>query len=344
MDRFEASAEIGTKLMIDEKSNGKYIGELLEVITIPKKPWRGRIKIIAVLEFPEQNWQASSLENLRTPLYTKDEIIEITGSKIKHLLTKDLPNSYEKSIMTSLKLLIRSNDSIFKNNDKAFLELEKLFQLHFPTIKKDLAAKANADQLNAIKDKNEEYIEYSVKSVNGSPILFSKKESHLPLHDCPFELELLLGNTWIIGHYTDNWNFHDRNGRNHILQENQTIRLAKRFLEPYQLLLNELEKPALQSLEKSLKQFKLTHKDLISCHNYLLSQLLTSKNNRKFKGVNFMVYQTKQINVVVQHHYEREIHEEGVDHVYDRFEYTSNTGKRVIVTYTNEYTRDFKDK
>ena len=44
--------------------------------------------------------------------------------------------------------------------------------------------------------------------------------------------------------------------------------------------------------------------------------------------------------VVVQHHYERQLVENGMDKIFDRFELTSNLGKRTIITYNNEFSRD----
>lgn len=52
MTRDEAEKLIGKTVHCWSALNGCYIGELLEVL--PSRPWRGRVKILAVTEYPVQ--------------------------------------------------------------------------------------------------------------------------------------------------------------------------------------------------------------------------------------------------------------------------------------------------
>lgn len=334
MDRFQANKEIGNIVLIDEKNNGKYIGELLKVITIPKKPWRGLVKIVSIFELPKQNWENGVLE-LNMPLYKEGETVEVSGTKIKPYTLAEEPVNYRTSVSNGLHSLIEQHKDFFAKNPEAYARLEKIIMEKFPDIQ--FACNSSSKSFNQT---DERYIEFIVKQVDGNPLLINDLNNQLPLEDCPFELELKVDQTWIKGHYTQNWLFEGENGKKYLIRQNDHIRLAKEHLKPYQLFLNELEKPALESLENSLNKFGLSHHHLINCHNELLLQLLAANGEKKFSGVNFLFYQKGVTTVVIQHHYERQLVDHGNDIIYDRFEITSNRGKRCIVTYTNEFTKD----
>lgn len=340
MDRFEARKKIGNLMLVDENKQGKYVGELLDVITIPKKPWRGLVKITRVIEFPSQNWSHGHIDSINIPIYSEGEIIEISGSKIKPYTSKTVAISYDKSVLDCITNLIKMNSEIFEKNPKAIKQLQTLMDKHFPNVKMKVITKERRRSKKESSVISDKYIEYVVKQIDAKPVLMNDFENTLPLEDCPFELELKMDDEWIPGIYTENWLFEGLNGKKYLLRENHIVRLAKKHLEPYQLLLNELEKPALDSLEKSLKIYNLNHKHLISCHNQLLVQLLQANGEKHFSGVNFMLYQKGEKTVVVQHHYERQLVEDGMDKIFDRFELTSNLGKRTIITYNNEFSRD----
>lgn len=340
MDRFEARNKVGTIILVDENKQGKYYGELLDVITIPRRPWRGLIKILGVVEFPEQNWNYDHIKTMNTPIYGDGEIIEIAGNKIKNNTRKQMPGTYDKSVIECITALIKSFSDIFEKDPNAIKKLHSLIDKHFPNVKMKVITKEKKRTKKEKLANQDPYIEYVVKQINASPVLINDSENSLPLDDCPFELELNVDGTWVAGFYTENWLFESLDGTKYLLKENFIVRLAKKHLEPYQLLLNELEKPALDSLEKSLKLFNLNHKNLVSCHNQLLLQLLRADGEKKFNGVNFLLYQKGEMTLVVQHHYERQLIENGTDKIFDRFELTSNSGKRTIITYTNEFSRD----
>lgn len=92
----------------------------------------------------------------------------------------------------------------------------------------------------------------------------------------------------------------------------------------YPLLLNELEEVALDSLEDGLGKYKMDHGDCVSCHYSLSLQKV---------GVNFITFQKGNRILLVQHHYERK---QKNTFAFDRFEFTDQSGKRLIYTYTTQ--------
>jgi len=79
---------------------------------------------------------------------------------------------------------------------------------------------------------------------------------------------------------------------------------------------------------------------LVHCYNSLIDQLFHSNAISTFQGVNFLTYQTDEQFVLVQHHFKRELGASSSnkqDTVYDRFEFTTDKGKRTIALYTNAY-------
>jgi hypothetical protein len=86
-----------------------------------------------------------------------------------------------------------------------------------------------------------------------------------------------------------------------------------------------------------LERYQITHDDLVECHNSLLAQLLQSDGKKSFQGVNFLTYRGPLGTIIVQHHYERMLQDYNNDRIYDRFEITTEQGKRSISTYTNAY-------
>ncbi|UTW69703.1 hypothetical protein KHA80_01035 [Anaerobacillus sp. HL2] len=48
MNRKEANNHIGKQIRVVDPLLGSYIGELIDIITEPRKPWRGKVKIKAI--------------------------------------------------------------------------------------------------------------------------------------------------------------------------------------------------------------------------------------------------------------------------------------------------------
>ncbi|WP_096200870.1 DUF2777 family protein [Bacillus sp. FJAT-45350] len=334
MNRKQAHTLIGSYVLIDEQTEGQYIGTLLQVIAEPRKPWKGIVKVASIHTLPLQELSPDGEFTLQEPLYKENEEIEVTGSKV--MFFEDEVETYQESLITSLTKEI----DIQKDQLKILSSLLTYLQMLDPEKAEEYQRFFTSDDDPEIKDTN--YVYYLLNEVKNQVMLYDEdQEQYLALEGCPFEFELYYEKQWRKCHYISGMEFQLENDEVIELSPDVMLRLEKQQFEPYHLLINELEKPALESLEKSLQSFKVSHDDVVHCQNSLLLQLLHSTESKQFKGVNFITFQTKQQTVVVQHHYERTLSENDNDDVYDRFEFTTDKGQRSIVTYTNEFsTRD----
>ncbi|WP_078428452.1 DUF2777 family protein [Alkalihalobacterium alkalinitrilicum] len=332
MDRKQAEALVGNLVIINENDEGQYIGELKQVITAPRKPWRGLIKIISVHSLPKPTF--TNRVELGVPIYSAEEVVEIAGSKIIASPSIDVI-TYEEGLTSAITNEI---ELIIKRKQQNALIYEALT---------DYLREVNPAQASSLIDKllieetvvpEDEYLYYTLENRNNSPILVEDlHRKEVPLEGCPFEFELKTSRGWTKGTYYSDWTFEALSGKKYKLKEEKKLRLNKKHLEPYQLFLNELDKPALHSFEHFLKTNALSHNQVLTCHNSLIRQLLFTSEQKEFSGTNFITYQAQHDIFVIQHHYERKLND-GIDTVYDRFELTSSTGKRSIVTYTNSFT------
>lgn len=334
MDRKQAETLVGKLVIINENEQGQYIGTLQEVITAPRKPWRGLVKIVSVEALPKPTIQ-NGVE-LGLPLYSEGETIEVSGTKIVTFEGDSAAITYKEGLeLAIIKQLnyhrdkSKEHSTIFEALSGYLLEVEPT---KAPTILQGLSVIETADS------EQTDYLYYTLENRNNSPILVEDiHRKEVPLNGCPFEFELKTSRGWVKGSYYSNWVFEALSGKKYKLKEDKVLRLNKQHLEPYELFLNELDKPALQSFEHFLKTNHLTHKQMINCHNSLVGQLLFTSEQKEFIGTNFITYKDHNDMIIIQHHYERKLNE-GLDTVYDRFELTSSRGIRSIVTYTNSFT------
>ncbi|MFC0559953.1 DUF2777 family protein [Halalkalibacter alkalisediminis] len=324
MDRKKAQSLIGKFIKVDDGVAGCYIAILKEINAEPRKPWKGVVQIKAVLMLPAIN--ESNNQDRLLP-YKEDQIIEFDGAKLSADCKQETPESYENSLVKSAQ--------VFMNNLQAeqllLEEKEKTVLSYFEDIGIDLHAIQSED------DENGEFIIYTFHHDGDRYILIDDQDERLDLQDCPFKISWKHKDQVITGIYESNGTFLSDNGVRYTPKEGAVFIIAKEQFDPYVILLNELEPTALASLEKNLAHHQLQHDDLVECHNSLLTQLLDGDGQKSFKGVNFLTYNGADGIVHVQHHYERELHRYKNDKVYDRFEFTTEQGKRSIVTYTNEY-------
>ncbi|WP_157800992.1 DUF2777 family protein [Bacillus solitudinis] len=327
MDRKQAQNVIGQLILLDEGSEGRYIGELLEVVTEPRKPWRGKVKIKALQSFPDSLREEDRVV-IRDPLYLENQLVECSGSKLTPYESEECP-SYSASLLVSVDRRTQQlHDQTKKGNDE-------IKALHSFLYKKGLGEETPIVE----NESDTNYIEYTFHRKKGRYYLVDKHGEQLDLKECPFEFIWEIGLEKQTGYYIGDGSFETENGQRFSPNENDVLFIDKKQFDPYFILRNELEPTALESLEKSLTTHQLTHDDLTHCHNSLLSQLLYSEGRSSFKGVNFLTFKGKQGMVMVQHHYDRTLVEEANDEIYDRFEFTTEFGKRSIVTYTNEFSK-----
>ncbi|UOE92274.1 DUF2777 family protein [Alkalihalobacillus sp. LMS39] len=250
MDRKEAQTLTGKQVMVDEQQDGIYYGELLEVVTEPRKPWRGIVKINGIDSLPKQHYTSEQFK-IRKPLYDNGQVIEVIGSKISKSECADV--HYNESLRQAIQKEINE-----ATNEQSDLVIEIL-----------------TAYLNTLSSE-------TTHSFNGT---------------------------------------------------------SANVVQSYQFLLQELEQPSFDALEKSMTTYGVCHENIWQCHNSLEKQMQNG-NRDDFRGVNFLMYKSESTVLVVQHHYERTAKHGAQEIRFDRFEMTTDTGVRSIMSYTNEFTKD----
>ncbi|WNF38090.1 DUF2777 family protein [Bacillaceae bacterium IKA-2] len=326
MNRKEANNFIGKQIRVVDPLLGNYLGELVDIIAEPRKPWRGNVKIKEI-ELDLAQKKLNQKQNFTPPSFVKGKTYEIAGSKIEPVTAeKELRSDFEEPVIAAL---LKKIDHFQTENEKTSHELTKL--------KAELKKIDPTYQFDDTIDSDFQY--YTVSNEKDFYYLIDGYNNQIPLRDCPFDFQINIKGQWIIVQYDAELNFIDKHQQRYQVKKQTKIRLNKDQFDPYQLFINELEKPALDSLNSGLKKYQMSHNNYVNCHNALLNQYLDSEEAKHFKGVNFISYQKAGVTLLIQHHYERDISDNGEDVTYDRFEYTSNKGKRLLMTYTTETTK-----
>ncbi|RXJ04010.1 DUF2777 family protein [Anaerobacillus alkaliphilus] len=323
MNRKEANNYIGKHIRVVDPLLGSYLGELIDIIAEPKKPWRGKVTIIAIEQYPVQNLTDEKEHALTRPPFTSGQTYEVAGSKIEPAGDIDTQTSYHESLVHVLLNEVthfqQEKNKIARVLHELQLELQKVDSTY---------------ELDESEETDFQY--YTVFKEDDFAYIIDENNNQVPLNDCPFDFQIRVKGRWVTVHYDEDLYFVDNKQKSHLVKEGSQIRLNKDQFDPYHIFVNELEKPALDSLNNGLQKFQMTHDDCVNCHNTLLNQYLASEDEKNFKGVNFISYQKGTDTLLVQHHYEREINDDGEDITYDRFEFTNSKGKRLLMTYTTE--------
>lgn len=317
MNRTEAEKFVNMYVSVNENNYGKYVGVLQEIITTPKKPWTGKIKIIGVLEAPG----FTDIEHGLLPLcYEKDEMIKVKGNKIEGL-SSSFEMSYRQSFAHALKRVWDIETDLAEKSEHRL----SIVQQELRKWQMEHVLQGNV------------YVYYHLEKKGTVLSMYDdSKNDTLVLEGCPFEFEIQSGADWIPAYYLNGFTFETADGRLVTVKDGDPVRLNKDQFDPYKMFINELENPALQALERGLSTFDIGHENCVHCHNSLLIQLLSSYEQRDFEGVNFISYSTGSNQILVQHHYQRKLAENMEDYISDRFEFTSDSGRRSITAYTTQ--------
>jgi hypothetical protein len=106
-----------------------------------------------------------------------------------------------------------------------------------------------------------------------------------------------------------------------MLRDHDTIRIRKDLIYSLERLLEGVNDDAFFQFVTTLNSLNFSIYDCIYCYNHLS---FLSDENRK-DGVNFMVFDNQEQICNVQHHFCY------FEKVNDRFEFTLNTGKRLVI-------------
>ncbi|MBG9784557.1 DUF2777 family protein [Shouchella lehensis] len=336
MDRYEAQQQIGSLLVIDLGEKGTYLGELLSVLTEPKKPWRGRIQIKSVVTLPEFIFQNETIAIHEIP-YSEDDVDTFASQYLTTRSPHIHVESYIDSILTDLK---KRYIRLKNNGAPSAVEIEAL-EVYIKTM---TSQKRKKNRLVKSEQQDEEqtpsFVEYTFHVKGDDYFLQDSKGEQLPLTVSHFHYTWNQQGQLVTGRYEGDGIFIRENGSRFIPNEGDLILIDKEQFNPYSIFQTELEPAALQGFEHNLALHHVSHKDLIHCYNALIDQLFHSESTTTFRGVNFLTYQTDDQFVLVQHHFKRELRSQqqpSKDTVYDRFEFTTDKGKRTIALYTNAY-------
>ncbi|GAF67063.1 hypothetical protein BTS2_3971 [Bacillus sp. TS-2] len=323
MDRKKAQQLIGKTVLYTDQYEGTYLAHLKDIMTEPRKPFRALIEICCVVELPliQQNKEGNDY----LPLLNDAEEVNSPGQSLHEINDPPETISFDHSLLLALESRLEKVSLDTDITEQVVIK-EKIAQIH----QKNFQASTLFSEVN--------YYQYTYSKNKERYVLKDDLGRKIDLDDCPFELEWVVNNQKFKGYYIGDGQFESTDPIKAYTPTNGAhFYIHKQQFDPYTILKQELEPQALSSFEKSLKTYELSHLDLIECHNTLLRQLLEHDHKNEFSGVNFLTYKNKNGIIMVLHHYERILSRNNEDKIYDRFEFTTENGKRSIFTYTNEY-------
>lgn len=166
------------------------------------------------------------------------------------------------------------------------------------------------------------YTEGTIEQINDQWIFFDgETEEAARLEDFLHqEIEVFRLNHWKKGILTDPGII--KIGKENILLRDQDlIRIRKNLVYSLERLLDGINEDAFIQFVTTLNSLEFSVYDCLYCYNHL--SFLGEEHRRD--GVNFMIFDNQECICNVQHHFY--YFEKGSD----RFEFTINTGKRLII-------------
>ncbi|MGJ7910298.1 DUF2777 domain-containing protein [Neobacillus sp. LXY-1] len=181
----------------------------------------------------------------------------------------------------------------------------------------------NRQQRNDLYDlQNRAFTEGTVEQMNDQWIFFDEEtEEASMLEDfLQQEIEIFRMNRWKKGVLHEDGKIRIGNEVT-MLRDHDRVRIKKHLIYSLERLLDGINDDAFIQFVTTLNSLHFSIFDCIYCYNHLS---FLSDETRK-DGVNFMVFDNQEMICNVQHHfcyYEK---------VNDRFEFTLNTGKRLVI-------------
>ncbi|UQD51378.1 DUF2777 domain-containing protein [Bacillus methanolicus] len=164
--------------------------------------------------------------------------------------------------------------------------------------------------------------EGTVEYINGQWVFFDRETEEASILDDLLhqEIEVFRYNRWKKGILFEDGKIGLKD-EIHYLKDQDLIRIRKNLIFALDQLLNEINDEAFIQFVTSLNSLQFSIYDCIYCYNHLdfLGDLARKS------GVNFMVFDNQDQICAVQHHF---FYYEKMN---DRFEFTLNTGKRMVI-------------
>jgi Protein of unknown function (DUF2777) len=172
------------------------------------------------------------------------------------------------------------------------------------------------------EDQERAYTEGSVEQINGQWVFFDEETEEASLLDDYLlqEVEVLKLNRWKKGLLVEPGRI-TFNDDSLLLRDHDQIRVRKHLIYSLERLLEQINDDAFFQFVTTLNSLNFSLFDCLYCYNHL--NFLNDQTKRN--GVNIMIFDNQDEICSVQHHftyYEKES---------DRFEFTLNTGKRLII-------------
>jgi hypothetical protein len=166
------------------------------------------------------------------------------------------------------------------------------------------------------------YNEGSVEQINDQWIFFDEETEEAAMMDDYHqqEIEIFRLNRWKKGILLESGKI--RSGNELImLRDHDQVRIRKHLIYSLERLLEGINDDAFIQFVTTLNSLDFSIYDCIYCYNHLS---FLSDDHRK-DGVNFIVFDNQEQICNVQHHFRY------FEKVNDRFEFTLNTGKRLVI-------------
>ncbi|MEH7180853.1 DUF2777 domain-containing protein [Neobacillus vireti] len=166
------------------------------------------------------------------------------------------------------------------------------------------------------------YNEGSVEQISDQWIFFDEETEEAAMLDdyLQQEIEIFRVNRWKKGILIESGKI--RSGNETImLRDQDSVRIRKHLIYSLERLLEGMNDDAFFQFVTTLNSLDFSIYDCIYCYNHL--SFLSDENRRD--GVNFIVFDNQEQICNVQHHFCY------FEKVNDRFEFTINTGKRLVI-------------
>jgi hypothetical protein len=166
------------------------------------------------------------------------------------------------------------------------------------------------------------FTEGSIEYINSQWVFFDSETEEASLMDeyLHQEIEIFRLNRWRKGILFEGGKVCLPN-ENLFLNDHDLIRIRKHLIYSLEKILEEMNDDAFFQFVTTLNSLNFSIYDCIYCYNHL-----SFLDNEKGKnGVNFMIFDNEEYICNVQHHFCY------LEKTNDRFEFTLNSGKRVVI-------------
>ncbi|UII56958.1 DUF2777 domain-containing protein [Cytobacillus spongiae] len=166
------------------------------------------------------------------------------------------------------------------------------------------------------------FTEGTVEYMNDQWVFFDSESEEASLMDDYLhqEIEILYNNRWKKGKIFEGGKI-DLGKDSIFLQNHDLIRIRKHLIYSLERLLEGLSDDSFFQFVTSLNSLQFSVYDCIYCYNHL--EFLGHEKRKS--GVNFLIFDNQEQLCNVQHHFSY------FESINDRFEFTINSGKRMII-------------